>query len=148
MTTQLNTEGLDALIAMLQAAQRGLVIEAEGLSRESEVKLRALKKQGRDLFEPTRAMQQSIARFMQRALSDTIQARRLVTIAILSDAGAQGAKAHVLLQSREGGQGHFKKLSDKYAEHKRRKYGTAPITQATKALYGDLARARWVARRK
>lgn len=148
MTTKLDTKDLDALIALLEAAQRGLVIEVEGLSKESETKLRALAKQGRNLFEPTKALQQSIARFMQAKLSDTIRARRVVTIAILADAGAQGARAHVLLQSREGGQGSFKKLSDRYAEYKRRKYGSAPITQATKALYGDLARARWVARRK
>ncbi len=148
MTATLITKDLDALIALCESAQRGFTIEVEGLSSESEIKLSALEKQGRNLFAPTKALQQSIARFMQAKLSETIRARRLVTLAVLTEAGAQGAKAHVLLESREGGQGRFKALSEKYAEYKRRKHGAAPITQATKTLYNDLARARWAGRRK
>lgn len=148
MTATLVTKDLDAAIAMLAAMEKGFEIVPEGLSVASTTKLTALKKQRRDLLAPTTALKQSILRFMRAKLSETLRARRLVTAAMLMDAGAQGAKAHALLQSREGGQGSFKPLSEKYAEYKRRKHGSAPITQATKTLYNDLARARWVARRK
>lgn len=147
MTTTLHTPQLDGLIKLLESVARGVEVVPE-VSAPSRTKLTALAKSGRNLLEATTALQQTMVRFANAALRTELQAQRVPTLAAILDAFAKGARAHVLLQSREGGQGHFKKLSDKYAEHKRRKYGTAPITQATKALYGDLARARWVARRK
>lgn len=145
--TVLHTPQLDGLIKLLEGVARGVEVVPE-VSAPSRRKLAALAKSGRDLLETTPALQQTMVRFANAALRAELQAQRVPTLAAILEAFAKGARAHVLLQSREGGQGHFKKLSDKYAEYKRRKYGNAPITQATKALYGDLARARWVARRK
>lgn len=147
MTATLVTTQLDAAIAMLSGVVKGAEIEP-AVDADSRVKLRALARKQRDLLEPTPAMQQSAVRFAKARLEASLRSGRVCTAAELFDAIAQGVRAHVLLLSREGGMGRFRALTAQYAERKRRKYGSAPITQATKALYKQLASVRWVARRK
>lgn len=147
MTATLNTKNLDAAIALLESAQHGFVFEPD-VSDLSAVKLTALRRGGRHLLEPSKAMAQSATRFGREKLHASIRAGRICTAAELFGAMAQGVRAHVLLLSREGGMGRFKSLSEKYAAAKHRKHGSRPITQASRALYNELAAVPWKARRK
>lgn len=147
MTTTLHTPQLDALLSTLQTLARGLEITPELPAKEA-AKLEYLARKQRWLLAPTLAMEQSAVRFASVVVSTALRAGRMATGLEIADAMGKGVRAHVLLLSKEGGGGSFRKLTDKYAAWKAKKYPGRPITQATRDLYNALASVPWKARRR